>query len=276
LQTHYYELKVTPSLPLEYYYDFINTVFDEAFEEDENSLILRSQEPLEDIAWAIENFTQALGLKLAQEAHVTLELEKRKHEDWIAQYQQSVQPVEVGSFYIRPSWHAPKEGLIDIIIDPALAFGSGHHPTTASCLEAIDTYVDASKSVLDVGCGSGILAIAAAKKGAVVDACDTDEVSLEHTQQNCLQNSVTMRELFLGSASNAKQTYDVVVANIVADVLGFIAHDIARVTRPKGVVILSGILDKYEANVLKSYKNLELLARIQRDEWVTLVMQKGE
>ena len=90
---------------------------------------------------------------------------------------------------MRPSWSEAKEGKIDILIDPALAFGSGHHETTSSCLLAIDEFVKKGDSLLDVGTGSGILAIAATKKGAVVDVCDTDEICIESTKSNFALNN---------------------------------------------------------------------------------------
>jgi len=127
-----------------------------------------------------------------------------------------------------------------------------------------------------VGCGSGILAIGAIKLGAVVDACDTDSASVENSKQNAELNSVEFESLWEGSCSEAKGTYDVVVANIVADVLIFIANDLKKVLKEDGVLVLSGILEKYEAKVLKFYQDLEILEKIDQDEWVTLILKKGK
>jgi ribosomal protein L11 methyltransferase len=123
-----------------------------------------------------------------------------------------------------------------------------------------------------VGCGSGILAIASAKLGAVVDACDTDPVSVANALENAEQNGVAYRKIWEGSAAQAAQTYDVVIANIVADVLVFIANDLKKRLKSGGTLVLSGILDKYEDKVLKSYYDCAIVERIEQDEWVTLVV----
>ena len=275
MQPHYYELTVTPSAFPDYFIDFINSVFDEPIEERDESIILRSEEDkFEDIAWALEAFAQELSKSLGTTVGVHCIHAKKENKDWIETYQKSVKPVEVASFYVHPSWDTPKEHKINILIDPALAFGSGHHPTTATCLEAVDLYVKAGSQVLDVGCGSGILSIAAAKKEALVDGCDTDPVSVEQTLLNAEKNSTTLQKVWTGSVNNATQQYDVVIANIVADVLGFIAKDIYKALKPGGVAILSGILDKYEDKVLKSYKQFQHIKRLPQNEWITLIVQK--
>lgn len=275
MQSHYYELTLKPSAHLELFIDFINTVFPDSLEELDDAIILRSQEDdFIDLAWACENFASELSTHLGQEVTVDTNIEQKANEDWVKIYQESIQPVEVGSFYVHPSWNESKADKKNIIVDPALAFGSGHHPTTASCLAAIEAYVTEGMEVLDVGSGSGVLSIAAAYMGAKVDACDTDIVSVEETQKNALQNRVTLQNVWEGSVGNATSTYDVVIANIVADVLGFIASDIFKHLDVGGIAILSGILDKYEHNVLTSYKNFKLIKRQPHDEWVTLIVQK--
>ena len=91
---------------------------------------------------------------------------KLQNNDWVKSYQESIKPLAIDQFYIHPTWDAPHNNLINIAIDPALAFGTGHHPTTASSLRAVSKYVEEGDDVLDVGCGSGILGIAAMKLGA--------------------------------------------------------------------------------------------------------------
>jgi ribosomal protein L11 methyltransferase len=164
--------------------------------------------------------------------------------------------------------------MLNIAIDPALAFGTGHHPTTASCLRAVASYVKAGDHLVDVGCGSGILAMAALRKGAIVDACDTDPLSVENAHVNALANNLTYQRLWEGSIQETDAVYDVVVANIVADVLVFIASDLKKRLREGGVMILSGIMDKYEDKVLRAYKTYTLSERIVENEWVTLVLTK--
>ena len=129
---------------------------------------------------------------------------------------------------------------------------------------------------MDVGCGSGILAMAALRKGAIVDACDTDPLSVENAIVNAQQNGLAYRRLWEGPVQETNDVYDVIVANIVADVLVFIASDLKKRLREGGILILSGIMDKYEDKVLRAYKTFTLTERIVENEWVTLVLTKKE
>lgn len=274
MQEFYHELVVRPSSHHSLFSDFLSDTLPVGFEESETTFIIRSEDELDTMAWGIEQFAQALSKALGTPIDVEIELFKKENSDWITTYQESITPVEVAPFYIHPTWEAPKEGALNIVIDPALAFGTGHHPTTASCLKAIGLSVKEDDNVLDVGCGSGILAIAAAKKGAVIDACDTDIISIENAQVNATLNGVTFNKVWEGSAGEATAQYDVVIANIVADVLVFIESDLKKVLKPKAKLVLSGILDKYEDKVLRAYKDCTTVERITQDEWVTLILQK--
>ena len=178
----------------------------------------------------------------------------------------------MGKFYIHPTWSEASKTLENIKIDPALAFGTGHHPTTASCLKAVSTHVKPGMEVVDVGCGSGILALAASKLGAVVDLCDTDIISVDNSKDNFALNEATYREMWEGSITSTDKTYDLVIANIVADVLIFIAKDLKKATKNK--LILSGILDKYEEKVQKKFSDMTCVERIVDGEWISLVMEK--
>lgn len=274
MQDFYYMLVVKPSSHLELFSDFLVDILPVGFEETDDGFIIRSEEDLETISWGIEQFSEALQRALGEVVDVELTLSKEKNDDWIAQYQQGITPVEIDPFYIHPTWEAPKGGMLNIAIDPALAFGTGHHPTTASCLRAVAKYVKPDDEVMDVGCGSGILAIAAIKKGAIVDACDTDPLSVENALVNAEQNDISYRNLWEGPIQESDAVYDVIIANIVADVLVFIASDLKKRLRDGGILILSGIMDKYEDKVLRAYKSFELTERIVENEWVTLVVTK--
>jgi len=276
MQDYYYMLVVKPSAHIELFSDFLVDVIPVGFEEIEDGFIVRSEENLETVSWGIEQFAEALQSALGEVIDLELTLTKEKNTDWIAQYQQGITPIEIDPFYIHPTWEAPKDGMLNIAIDPALAFGTGHHPTTASCLRAVARYVNEGDILMDVGCGSGILAMAALKKGAIVDACDTDPLSVENAIVNAQQNALSYRRLWEGPVQETNDVYDVIVANIVADVLVFIASDLKKRLRDGGVLILSGIMDKYEDKVLRAYKTYELSERIVENEWVTLVLTKKE
>ncbi len=276
MQEYYFELRITPSAQLELFADFLADTLPIGFEERDGSFIIRSEDELETISWGVEQFKEALEQALHEPIDLDIELKKEKNSDWVKSYQESITPIEIGPFYIHPTWDAPKEGMLNIELDPALAFGTGHHPTTAACLEAIASEVKSGMEVADIGCGSGILAIAAAKMGAIVDACDTDPVSVGNSLENAEVNGVVFREIWEGSAPGTQKKYDVVIANIVADVLVFIASDLKRLLKDKGTLVLSGILDKYEDKVLKAYADCTIVKRIQREEWVTLVVSKKE
>lgn len=271
MQDKYYELtiKLDESF-VEVIADYILNIYDEGVELGDGQIIVRSESDLTFVKDALVSLASNLDNPIEME----YTLEEKENVDWIKTYQDSIQPIEAGKFYIFPSWYEPKEDLINIKIDPALAFGSGHHATTFSCLEAISTYVDAGKSVIDVGCGSGILGLACKKLGASVELCDTDPLSVESCKENFELNEESYDKLWEGSIDKAEGTYDVVIANIIADVLRFIAKDLKSACKENGHLILSGILDKKEDLVVESFKELTLAKRTLKDEWVTLVYKK--
>ena len=271
MQNNYYELTVTmDERYVDLIADYIMNIHDEGVEFGAGKLILRSEDDLTFVKDALLSLQQ----ELPEDIGLDFTLEERENVDWIQRYKDSIEPIEASKFYIYPSWYAPKEGLINIKIDPALAFGSGHHATTFSCLEAVSTYVKANDRVLDVGCGSGILGLAATKLGASVELCDTDPVSVESCQENFKLNGETYEKLWEGSADKAQGVYDVVIANIIADVLRFIAPDLKKALKPGGYLILSGILDKKETSVKEAFAQLTPVQRTLKDEWVTLVYTK--
>ncbi|HIP55073.1 MAG TPA: 50S ribosomal protein L11 methyltransferase [Sulfurimonas autotrophica] len=274
MQEHYYELVVKVSSEHELFADFLADTLPIGFEETDEGFIIRSEEDLDTIKWGIEQFSEALQKALGRPIEIECTQTKLPNNDWIASYKKSIEPLAIDKFYIHPTWSDNNPKLINIVIDPALAFGTGHHPTTASSLRAIAKYVQKGDRVLDVGCGSGILGIAAMKLGAVVDACDTDPISIENAIKNAKLNGLEFHAIWEGSTTNLDEKYDVVIANIVADVLIFIANDLKKLLNENATLILSGILDKYEEKVLKYYGDCEIIERITQDEWVTLVLKK--
>ncbi len=269
MEEYYYELTIDAKSSQDLFLDLLGQLTQGAVEIDENRLISRSEENLEDVEFGILEFAKALGV----DCETTLV--RKRNEDWIKKYQESVKAVEVGKFFVRPSWVEEKDGKIDIIINPALSFGSGHHETTNSCLEAISKYIKSDEEVIDVGCGSGILSIAAAKLGAKVAICDTDEVCIESSKSNFILNGTNYVDVWVGSASKSNKEYDFVIANIVADVLVMIAKELKKCLKDGATLVLSGILDKHLNKVLKKFDDLEKIEVIQKNEWVTLVLKKG-
>jgi ribosomal protein L11 methyltransferase len=274
MQTHYYELVVKVSSRHSLYSDFLSDTLPFGFEELDDGFIVRSEEELDTIAWGLEQFTEALQKALGETIELECTQNKLQNSDWIEVYQKSIEPLELGKFYVHPTWDTPHNELLNIEIDPALAFGTGHHPTTASCLLAISEYVKTGDELLDVGCGSGILGIGAMKLGAFVDACDTDPVSVQNAKENASLNELEFRDIWEGSSSLSDKKYDIVIANIVADVLTFIAKELKSAMKEDAILILSGILDKYENKVLSYYKECQIVETIRKEEWVTLVLKK--
>jgi ribosomal protein L11 methyltransferase len=274
MQEYYYELVVKVSSHHELFADFLADTVPVGFEEIESGFIIRSEDDLETIGWALEQFNEALQKALKQNIDLECKYTKQKNSDWVKAYQESIKPLQIDKFYIHPTWDDEHPELINITIDPALAFGTGHHPTTASSLKAVSEFVKENDDVLDVGCGSGILGIGALKLGALVDACDTDIVSVENSIQNAKLNNVEFSSIWEGSCEKVDKKYDVVIANIVADVLTFIAKDLKESLKKDAILVLSGILDKYEGKVLNYYKDCKIIKRIQEDEWVTLILTK--
>lgn len=273
MQEYYNELVVNVSSHHVLFADFLADTLPVGFEETDNGFIIRSEEELDTIVWGLEQFAEALQKALGRPVEIECTQKKLQNSDWVESYKSSIEPLIIDRFYIHPTWNENNPKLINIVIDPALAFGTGHHPTTASSLRAISKYVKKRDRVLDVGCGSGILGIGAMKLGAVVDACDTDPVSVENSIKNAKLNDLEFYSIWEGSASNLDEKYNIVVANIVADVLTFIANDLKRVLAEDGILILSGILNKYEEKVLSFYKDCVIKERIVQDEWVTLVLK---
>jgi ribosomal protein L11 methyltransferase len=275
LQKYYYELIIKPDTYYELYLDLIGDLTDEALEELDGTIICRSESSLENIKSGIELFTKELSTAFNTDIICKQEYTKKENQDWINQYKDSITPVEAGQFYIHPSWNENKNDKINIIIDPALAFGSGHHETTSSCLDLISKYGEADKTLIDVGCGSGILGLAASKLKMNVDICDTDPVSVDNAINNFKLNNATYNKSWIGSAHNTNNTYDVVVANIVADVLIMIASDLKKLLHEESILILSGILSKYEDKILKKFKQFQVLEIIKKGDWVTITLKKA-
>jgi len=200
--------------------------------------------------------------------------------DWAESWKEHFHPIRIGKhFVIKPTWRDYQPAAEDVMIeiDPGLAFGSGLHPTTQLCLELLENMPLTDQSVFDVGTGSGILAMAAWKLGArPILAVDNDDVAVRVAQENFTLNGVTA-ETAVGSANdNMGQTWQIVIANIIAPVLTEILPDLAAAVSEGGQLILSGMLAEQEADMRAQVEALQLTVtnRHQIDDWVALVIAK--
>jgi len=273
MNDYYYEIHIDSSSHNALLESFLMDLLNEAIEHRDNHLILHTETTPEIINNALTAYTQTLYELTGESIAFTFDAKKMKNQDWIQSYANSVEPVEIASFYVRPSWHEAKEGVHDIIIDPSLAFGTGHHGTTHVALELVNDYTKAGQTVLDLGCGSGILGIAALKKGAVVDLCDIDDDAMTHAHHNLALNGVKARGSWTGSLYKCEENYDLIVANIVTDILLTLRKDIINHLNPGGKVILSGVLEKYEEKITSAYP-LKLVETRKQGEWCAFVYEK--
>ena len=197
-------------------------------------------------------------------------------QDWVRQTQAQFGPIEIAhGFWIVPSWSAvPEPGAISLRLDPGLAFGTGSHPTTRLCLEWLHETLSGGESVLDYGCGSGILAIAAAKLGAGrVVGVDVDPQAVRASDSNARRNDVTA--VFVEPDALPPATNDVVVANILANPLILLAPALAQRVAVGGRIALSGILEEQADSVIAAYVRWFTLARWRGSEgWVLLAGER--
>ena len=181
---------------------------------------------------------------------------------------------------VKPEWkdYTPAPGEIIIHIDPGMAFGTGTHPTTLMCLTLLEEYVQPGKTFLDVGCGSGILMIGASKLGAgAMTGIDVDPVAVDITQQNLEKNGIALDGVTLGAVTLDKTPeirYDLICANIIAQVIVSIMPDIAARLAPDGTAILSGIIEERVPDIYAALdaQHLRCVKKINQEEWVALVV----
>jgi ribosomal protein L11 methyltransferase len=191
-------------------------------------------------------------------------------EDWVRASQAQFSPLRIGRLWIGAGWHeAPADALV-IRVDPGLAFGTGSHPTTRLVLRFLERVLRGGEQVLDYGCGSGILAIAAAKLGARrIDAVDIDPVAVEVTRDNARANGVRL-EAGLPEA-RARGRYDVLVANILAQPLIELAPRLADLVKPRGALALAGLLEVQAEEVARAYTaHFHLAVEATEEGWALL------
>jgi ribosomal protein L11 methyltransferase len=197
-------------------------------------------------------------------------------QDWVRLTQSQFAPVEITpEFWIVPTWHEPPAQAREVIrLDPGLAFGTGTHPTTRMCLRWIATHSVKDQRVLDYGCGSGILAIGAAKFGAThIDAVDIDEAAVMSTALNAQANQVGLNA---GLPDLAQGTYNTVLANILATPLKVLAPLLCSHVQADGHLVLAGILERQEVELIQAYApHLTLSVADREDGWILMTAHRN-
>jgi len=199
-----------------------------------------------------------------------------QEQDWVRATQSQFDPIKISdNLWIVPTWHSsPNPAAINIILDPGLAFGTGSHPTTHLCLAWLTRTVAAKYTVLDYGCGSGILAIAAKKLGAAhVVGTDIDTQAIQSSLYNAEQNDVLAE--FYHASQYQTQEFDIVVANILSSALSVLAPALAKSCKTGGKIALSGILREQESAVSAIYAEWFTMEPPQyMESWVLLTGTK--
>ncbi len=209
--------------------------------------------------------------------------------DWVAHVKRELAPVEAGRFFVFGSHDADKvpADCEPLLIEAAMAFGTGHHGTTLGCLKALDKLVDQgfhAKNTIDVGCGTAVLAMAAARIWPEnVRASDIDQQAVDVAEANVRANNLEGRVTCLEAAGfahddiEAAAPYDLVFANILMAPLIGLAPDMAEFLAPNGYAILSGILNEQADEVIRVYEEngIKLISRDEITEWTTLTLQKS-
>jgi ribosomal protein L11 methyltransferase len=202
--------------------------------------------------------------------------------DWTEEWRKSYVSFPIGDdFFVIPSWEESKcpEERLPIRIDPGQAFGTGTHETTQLSIEALERWVDEKHVVLDIGTGSGILAIAARLLGAnKVLACDIEPVSAQVAQANIERNAENQVWTICGSADAIRSgSISLVLANLTADLIISLFVEIDRVLRPRGLAVLSGILNEQQEEIrnLIQRHHYSIFEEIARGEWLAIVIEKN-
>lgn len=252
----------------------------------EDTILTGLYDDLEGVESMLERIEAAWSEQMPGEPCPTIEYELLADRDWEREWMDDFTPLRMGQrLWIVPSWHEPPEAdAVNLILDPGLAFGTGTHPTTALCLEWLDELAVAGhlaqQTVLDVGCGSGILAIAALKLGAShADATDIDPQALQASRDNAERNGIAEPDLNLYYPEQLSDggAYPIVTANILAGPLVQLAPMIAGHVAPGGRVALSGILANQADDVYEAYlaQGLTMDEPVIREGWVRLSGQRS-
>jgi ribosomal protein L11 methyltransferase len=258
---------------------------DESIFKADKTVLVKAYFPIDEAKEKISAFEKAL-YQMKENSPLdlgTLETTKREIDGdlWREQWKEHFKPIPIGRVVIVPEWinYQEKQGEIKILLDSNMAFGTGEHETTSMCVEMLEKYVSKDDTVLDVGCGSGILGISASKLGAKkVIMTDIDECAVIATEHNMKLNGVTNGVVMLKNLLDDNTVKgDVIACNIMAEVLIFFAPHIGNNLNDNGVIILSGILVERLEAVKKAYfdAGFEFVEQKIKGEWSALVVKKG-
>lgn len=188
--------------------------------------------------------------------------------DYENEWKKYYRPIEIGRLVVVPKWLRYDGNRTEVRIDPGMAFGTGSHETTAMCLELMQTFDFAGKNVYDVGCGSGILGIAAAKLGAgSVVMADIDENAVRAAKENAALNGVDCTVMHGDLLAGLQLPADIILANITADVLLRLKKSLKPLLKPCGILILSGIINERAADIRAAFADMTPAGHLQRGEW---------
>lgn len=240
----------------------------------DHSIVIALFDESADVPALLAEAVAAVGLDEMPDFTIT----ELAEQNWVQLTQSQFDPIRINErLWIVPSWHeAPDPAAINIEMDPGMAFGTGSHPTTRLCLEWLCATVDAGDTVLDYGCGSGILGIAAAKLGAAaVHGCDIDQNAVDASEANAQRNGVT-NATWQNSARRIDREFDLVVANILTNPLCVLAPGISACVKPGGRLALSGVLATQASQVIDAYAPyIALGVGAEHEGWIRLEGQRA-
>lgn len=235
------------------------------------------ENPLEAVSFISERL-DSQGIKYS------IKVDDCATEDWVNNWKQYFHPMPIGEkLLIRPTWEDEYDagGRKVLHIEPGLAFGTGSHPTTKLCLETLEKYIDENSTVLDIGCGSGILSIACLLLGAkTAFGVDIDSLAVKTAKANALENGFDSDKFNVVQGNLSDKVtgkYNVIVANIVADIIMEFNKEVGNFLEDDGVYITGGIIDTREDEVLYSFaqNGFEVIARFEEKGWLVFVLKKA-
>ncbi|MFJ5768554.1 50S ribosomal protein L11 methyltransferase [Psychrobacillus sp. NPDC093180] len=244
----------------------------------ETSFLLETVEEIKLAINNLQNFNIDLG-------HNSVTVQEVDEEDWATAWKKYYHPVKISNrFTIVPTWEDYERVNTDELIielDPGMAFGTGTHPTTVMCLQALEKTVQKGNSVIDVGTGSGVLSIGAAKLGAAsIHALDLDEVAVQSAKENIALNKVSdVVQVTHGNLlDNVNEKADIVVANILAEIIMTFTNDAYSIVKDGGLFITSGIIATKKEDVRNSLQQagFEIEEVMMMEDWVTIISRKPE